>query len=87
MFGQTVAEVAGTMLRQRERAHELVQDRSRDCRRYDEPASAAFGDLVPQKVMLLHADRCIVDRWSADRGSEFPGVAAAPQMAAQGEDG
>jgi hypothetical protein len=54
---------------------------------FDQMVAEVGGDLVAQEVMLSHADGCIVDRWSADRGSEFPGVAAAPQMAAQGEDG
>ena len=50
-----VAEVAQTMLRHYgERAHELMQDRSRNCRRHDEPASAAFWDLVAQEVRRIN---------------------------------
>jgi hypothetical protein len=30
-----------------------MEDRSRDCRRHDEPANAAFWDLVAQEVRRI----------------------------------
>jgi hypothetical protein len=49
-----VAEVAQAMLRHYgEAAHELMLDRSRNCRRHDEPVSAAFWDLVAQEVRRI----------------------------------
>lgn len=49
-----VAEVARTMLRHYgERAVELMQDRSGNCRRHDEQASAAFWHRVAQEVKKM----------------------------------
>ena len=49
-----IAEIAQAMLRHYgDRAHELMQDRSRNCRRHAELASAAFWDLVAQEVRKI----------------------------------
>ena len=54
MRDDDVAEVARTMLRHYgDRAHELMQDRSRNCRRHDELASAAYWDGVAQEVRRI----------------------------------
>jgi hypothetical protein len=54
--GLDVAEVAQAMLRHYgDRAYELMQDRSRNCRRDDELASAAFWDLVAQEVRKINS--------------------------------
>lgn len=54
MRDDDVAEVARTMLRHYgERAHELMQDRARNCRRHDEQASAAYWDGVAQEVRRI----------------------------------
>jgi hypothetical protein len=54
MRDDDVAEVARAMLRHYgERAHELMQDRARNCRRHDELASAAYWDGVAQEVRRI----------------------------------
>jgi hypothetical protein len=60
MRDDDVAEVARTMLRHYgERAHELMQDRSRNCRRHDELASADYWDGVAQEVRRIRGLRVL----------------------------